>query len=202
MDAFRCTIPECESANWKVERFTIEDDITSSLFNLRLLFQGHGHRQVIPGTYTRLIKKGLSGPMMSDTPSELRDHEEFVRRSEGNILLNGLGLGMVLDACLSKTSKRPMPIVTHATVIEIDPELIDLVGPYYLNKHPDKITIICADALEYQPNRGERFGAVWHDIWPYICADNLDDMKRLHRKYGRRTRYQGSWCRWECERDR
>ena len=63
-----------------------------------------------------------------------------------------------------------------------------------------KLNIICADALEWKPPKGTRYNAVWHDIWDNICGDNLDDMKKLHRKYGRRTNWQGSWCRDQCER--
>ena len=196
---YQCDIPECESENWRVERFTITEK-DASFYNLRLMINFQGHRRVEPGIYTRLRYKGDYDPVMSDTPAEFNDHVEFINRAEGDILINGLGLGLVLDACLSKTSKLPMRTVEHATVIEIDQELIDLVGPYYLAKYPGQITIICADALEYKPERNVRFGAVWHDIWPLICADNLADMKRLHRKYGRRTKFQGSWCRAECER--
>jgi hypothetical protein len=34
---------------------------------------------------------------------------------------------------------------------------------------------------------------VWHDIWLDLCTDNLEGMGKLHRKYGRRTDWQGSW---------
>lgn len=43
---------------------------------------------------------------------------------------------------------------------------------------------------------------VWHDVWDYIDANNLTQMHALHRKYGRRADWQGSWCRDQCERQR
>jgi hypothetical protein len=49
--------------------------------------------------------------------------------------------------------------------------------------------------MEYRPDAGARFGAIWHDIWDSICEDNLDQMKTLHRRYGRRCDWQGSWGR-------
>ena len=55
------------------------------------------------------------------------------------------------------------------------------------------------DALQFMP-RGMKFTVVWHDIWNHICSDNLPDMHKLHRKYGRRTDWQGSWARHLCER--
>lgn len=62
--------------------------------------------------------------------------------------------------------------------------------------------IINADAFAYKPPKSKRYGAVWHDIWANICADNLPEMHKLHRKYGRIADWQGSWCRWQCERNR
>jgi hypothetical protein len=35
----------------------------------------------------------------------------------------------------------------------------------------------------------------WHDVWANICEDNLPLMARLHRRYGRRVNWQGSWSK-------
>lgn len=191
----KSTMPPRESEHYSITQFTVSDD-DIRLFNLRLMMSGQGSRRMVAGTYTRLNFKGQYDPLMSDTPAEIQDHREFIQRATGHILLNGLGLGFVLEMCMDK------PDVIQATVIEIDQELIDLVAPYYHEKYPEQIQVVCADALTYKPPKGVRYGAVWHDIWPSICADNLDDMKVLSRKYGRRTDTQGSWCRWECERQR
>lgn len=192
---YKCDVPECESEHFIVGKFTVsESDVM--LFNLRLIRDGQRDRVLPPGSYTRLNERGVYDPWMSDTPAELFDLRDFVQEATGNILLNGLGLGVVLDMCLAKE------YVTHATVIEISHELIDLIGPHYQTKYPNRVTIIHGDALEYTPKRGTRFNAVWHDIWPSISADNLETMKTLHRKYGRRTDMQSSWCRAECERQR
>ena len=216
---FRCDIPEIESANYVITKFILNDK-DARRFNLRALisFSGGG-RTIKPGRYTCLKRKGSHYPLMSDTPTEIGDHTDFITRAEGKILIVGLGLGFVLDACLYKTNRQPLPrhylsprdkknikrrkpipTVDHAFVIEIEQEIIDLVAPYYLQKYPGRITIICADALEYKFPNGQHFNAVWHDIWPNVCVDNLPNMKKLHRKYGKRTEWQGSWCRRECER--
>jgi spermidine synthase len=130
---------------------------------------------------------------MSDTPAEMRDHWEAVYHAKGSCLLNGLGIGMVLKNILLE------PEVTDVTVVEISQDLIDIVSPHY----PDpRVTFVCADALLYAPPKGKRFGMVWHDIWDDICADNLPIMEKLHRKYGKRTDWQGSWAKYECQRGR
>jgi hypothetical protein len=55
-------------------------------------------------------------------------------------------------------------------------------------------------AFEWKPPKGVRYDAAWHDVWDDICTDNLVGMRKLHRKYGKRCGWQGSWCRGECER--
>jgi len=184
-------IPEGVSGNWRVERFTVsEKDV--ALHNIRCMFKaGFGNRTMRAGTYTRIVRGTLC--VMSDTDAEKRDHWQPVHHAKGNVLINGLGIGMVLNACLIK------PEVAHCTVIERSPDVIALVAPHWRQRFGDRLTIIEADAFEYAPPKGIRFGAVWHDVWNDINPDNLDGMKRLHRRYGRRTDWQGSWCRSLCE---
>ena len=109
--------------------------------------------------------------------------------NKGNVLVNGLGLGIYAQAVLEK------PDVQKATVIEIAPEVIELVGTHLLDKYGDRLEIIQADALEWRPPPRTRYDVVWHDIWDDICRDNLAAMKTLHRRYGRRCDWQGSWSR-------
>ena len=184
-------IPEGTSGDWSVEHFTVnEQDI--KLFNLRCQFQpGMGRRTMKPGTYQRL-RRGRA-VIMTDTPAELQDHSWFVWQATGNVLVNGLGLGCVLRDLLAK------PEVKRVTVIENSPDVIALVAPHFDDR---RLTIIEDDAFTWQPPKGERYQAVWHDIWDTICADNLPEMHRLHRKYGRRCDWQGSWCRELCEMHR
>jgi hypothetical protein len=181
------TVPEGASGEWRVERFTVSED-AARMDQLRSSFRPGG-RGIRAGTYTRLYRGRTL--VMSDTPAEKRDHMFFVHAARGNVLIHGLGLGMVLGAVLLK------PEVEKVTVVEASPDVIALVGPSY----PDpRVTIVQADAFAWQPPKGERFDAVWHDIWDDICSDNLDQMKTLHRRYGRRAAWQGSWARELCER--
>lgn len=182
------TTPEGTRGPWTVKRFTVDDQ--PSIAKMRLAMDG---RAVRPGTYTKLVHASR-GIVMSDTTAEQRDHYEFVRRAQGHVLINGLGIGMCLVAALAKET------VSKATVVEVDADVIDLVAPHYLTD--PRVEVIHSSAFDYRPPKGVRYGAVWHDIWDSICADNLPEMARLHRKYGRRSDWQGSWCRWQCERER
>lgn len=178
-------IPEGVSGDWVVERFEVSQQ-DADLFNLRARIH-RDYRTIKPGTYTRLKHHG--DVIMSDTPSEKIDHVAFVRWAAGGVLVNGLGLGMVIEACLRK------PSVESVTVVEISPDVIKLVGPTLTAKWGDRLAIVQGDALTVKWPKGTRWHSVWHDIWPTISASNWPDMKTLHRRYGGRCANQDSWCR-------
>jgi hypothetical protein len=176
-------LPPGERGRWRVEQFETDRPCFGSMFSGRPVPVGQ--------RFTRLMRGNTL--VMSDTPAEMRDHYEPVHKARGSCLINGLGIGMVLKAVLNK------PSVTDVTVVELSQDVIDLVAPHYQDP---RVTVVCSDAMTYQPPRGKRYQMVWHDIWDDICADNLPQMHALHRKYGRRADWQGSWCRYQCERGR
>ena len=111
-------------------------------------------------------------------------------------MVHGLGLGVAVQAMLNKKK------VQKLTVVEISSDVIALVGSYYAALFGNRLEIINADAFTWKPPKDVRYGVVWHDIWDNICSDSLPEMHKLHRKYGRKTDWQGSWCRWRCEQQR
>jgi len=183
------TVPDSKRGVWSVETFTVTDE-QARLNNLRAALS-FSTRTIAPGTYKRLRRNG--SVVMSNTPAEIDDLWDFycAVRNASTVLINGLGLGVALKLALS------VPTVTSVTVIEIDPDVIALVGPTYMQD--PRVRIIEADALTYKPPRRTVYDVVWHDIWDDITSDNLPTMHKLHRKYGRRARWQGSWCRDRCE---
>lgn len=149
-DKYAVSVPEGASGLWSVMRFTVtEEDARWANINC------HG-RWISPGTYTRLTRE--KQVIMSDTPLEISEFRSFERVACGRVLINGLGLGVVLQAVLRK------PEVQHATVVDISEEVISLVRYHYYAMFPGKLHILHADALEYRPGRNEYFDAVWHDI--------------------------------------
>lgn len=189
---YKVNVPVGEKGDWKVERFMVSEE-ESKAYALSVAFTpGAGGRTVPPGEYTRLVRKGIfiGTVVMSDTPAEIRDLSFFIEEAKGKVLINGLGLGVVLGAVLRK------PEVTEVIVVEKSQDVVDLVGGYYKKGvGGEKLQIIVADALVWRPEKGERFDIVWHDIWDDICLDNLEEMKVLHRAYGRRCDKQYSWQR-------
>lgn len=183
-------VPDGVCGDWRVESFNVSED-EARITELRAALKGEDF-YVPAGDYKRLMRG--STVVMSNTPMEVWTNRPFIRYAKGNVLINGLGLGMVLTAILRK------PEVESVTVIEAAVEVIELVAPTF--RDDPKVKIIHSDAFEYQPAKGMRFDAVWHDIWDFISEDNLPEMHRLHRKYGQRTSWQASWCRNKCEMQR
>jgi spermidine synthase len=103
------------------------------------------------------------------------------------VLIGGLGIGMVLNAVLLKDE------VEHVTVIELEPDVIKLVGPHYEAKFGDRLTIIQADVMQWLPPKGTVFDLAYFDIWPDICTDNLKDITALKRRWVRRAKVRLFW---------
>ena len=183
-------VPDNKIGPWEVSTFEVsEKDV--EIENMRALFKPGG-RTILPGKYKRLTRTGAV--IMSNTRVEIADCLSFIWQAKkgGDILINGLGLGVALTAILESAD------IPSVTVIEQAKEVIDLVAPSFA--HDKRVNIIHADAFEWKPPKGKHYTAVWHDIWDNICTDNLPEMTCLHRKYGRRTDWQGSWCKELCLR--
>jgi hypothetical protein len=191
MERLRYRGPEVDHNGVVVSGFTIggpDESFGAWLANLEYERQGRGCE---PGKYARLIVDGEL--WMSDTTSERRDHREPVAMGDmlgGRALINGLGLGCVVGAMLDT--------VDHVDVVERDGRVINSIGAWYRSEYGDRVTIHHGDALTIPWPRGSRWNVVWHDIWPTIASDNLAEMETLHRRYGNRARWQGSWCQREC----
>lgn len=175
-------IPDGISGNWSVETYEVSDDFW---YKISMMKTGRG---VPKGTYKKLVRSRTI--VMSNTPDELRDFVHFKHRAIGNVLINGLGLGCLVKVLLENKE------VTKITVIEKSDDVIKLIAPYFNDK---RLNIIHADAFEYVPPKGEKYDFVWHDIWDNICGDNTKEMTVLHRKYAKKTNWQDSWAKAQCQ---
>lgn len=150
-----------------------------------------------PGVIVQL--KGEYGTvMMSDTEMEHRTNSWFLLQANGNVLIGGLGLGIVLLVAQAKE------VVNFITVVELHQEVIDLVVPQLpLN---EKTTVLCGDILKWYPPKGVLYDVMYFDIWNSVCGDHYEDMKRLHRRFARRLNranpacWMGSWRREDCKK--
>ena len=188
-----------ESMNFKVEHFEVSEE-SAKMCRLRdTINRKREYEGFEAGTYVRLCDKNISsnmGVMMSNTPMEMRTNEYFVHKANGNVLIAGLGLGMVVLAIQDK------PEVKSILVIEKYKEVIDLVVPQLpLN---NKVKIINSDIFNWQPN-GHKFDTIYFDIWNDITGDNYPEMKKLHRKFCRKLNRDNphfwidSWRKYDCK---
>lgn len=187
-------VTECgQSGAWKIDSFTVEEK-DLGLFNMQLIMHGGSNRRVTPGTYFRLTRgEGFCKTVvMTNTPAEIYDLQPLFNYGTGNVLINGLGLGIAVWELLKK------PDVAKITVIENSQDVINLTGKLF--KDNPRVEIILADCFEYKPPKDAKYDFVWHDIWDAICSDNLEQMAKLHRKYAKRAVIQYSWCKDECRR--
>jgi hypothetical protein len=143
-----------------------------------------------PGTYKVLYHKHEL--VMSSIPQEYNDFENFRKQAKGNILINGLGLGLMSDVLLDN------PKVTMLTIIEKNLEVIQLTNGKYNNE--PRVEIIKADAFEYYPAPDTHYDSVWHDIWSLISEKNVVEMDYLKAKYQYIADYQECWKEAECRR--
>ena len=163
------TIPDCEKGDWKVRNFELRD-MEFGLANLRSLRDGVPEAVVSSGKYVRL--QNSNGVVMSNTQLEYRTNKPFIDAAHGNVLVAGLGLGMVLNPLASKLE------VEHITVVEVDPDVIALVLPHY--EHIKNLTVICDDIMDFEPKESNvKFDVAMFDIWPCMAVENLLDMQVL-----------------------
>jgi len=188
LDTMTVTVPEGTSGNVSICRMvagppSLRDMIRDSE---RLVPEGY--------QFTALYRHGYL--WMSDTPAERRDHFPALRKAHEltarRVLINGLGLGMVVQGLLQVAS------VEHIDVVEIDPDVIALVGDHYRQQATaagKTIEIHQDDAYTIRWPRQTTWDIAWSDIWMDATTDNLPEMTRLSRRYGRRVAWHGHWLR-------
>jgi spermidine synthase len=159
-------IPESTCGVAAIEHFEVSEQ-ASRFSSIR------GATDYVPaGKYARLSVHGQL--MMTDTPMEHMTNYEFVRKANGDVLVAGLGLGMILHPIMESDK------ILSVTVVEKYADVIALVSPTV--QHP-KLTIVNADIYEWKPAKGTKFDTIYFDIWAEQSTDTLEDMKKLHLRF-------------------
>lgn len=168
--------------------FSISDE-ESKVYNLRSLFNGNGgFDYVTAGQYVKLSVNNIL--MMSDTDMEKRTNYEFISNAKGDVMIAGLGIGLILHNLEKKVKTGE---VKSITIYEKYQDVIDLITPYY--KHLP-INVKCEDILNYLPPKEEIYDTIYFDIWPTIDTDNLKDIRILHNRWKFHKRQDGWMDSW------
>lgn len=157
-------IKPCRIGDFEIDIFEI-----SCKKDFRAIIDG-----IPEGRYVRLRHKGQV--VMSNTLMEQRTNRYFCCNAHGDVLIGGLGIGMIIMDIQDKEN------VTSITVIEKNQEVIDLVASQLpLN---DKVKIICADVFAWKPDKGVKYDCIYMDIWNYVNSEVFkNEMLPLKRKY-------------------
>jgi len=162
-----------------IEHFYVSKS-ESDLTHLRSVIKRDPDIYVPEGRYVRLYLGGTL--IMSDTPMEMKSNmialQSIAEHGAETVIVGGLGIGMVTLGIAS------MPSVKRVIVIEMNDDVIKLVGPA-IQALSNKIEIVHADVFDWRPEKGTKFDYAYFDIWPYITEDNKKDFKKLRRVFGR-----------------
>jgi hypothetical protein len=159
----------------------------------RLEGRCHGQPLTKP-QYTRLFVGGQL--FMTDAEFELETNELFVSKAKGDVLIAGLGIGLILAPVISKDT------VKSVTVIENNLDVINLVYPQY---DSPKLGIVNQDIFFFKPARGQKFDTIYFDIWPNICSDYCLEITKLKSRFRTdlaKDGWMGAWCEREMKRQR
>lgn len=142
----------------------------ANFYNLSAIINNRLEELISSGIYKQLTR--FREVLMTNTQLEIRTHQEAIKKSKGNILVAGLGLGMFLTAIKDKKN------VNKIIVVEKSKEVIEIIGKYYNN---NKIEIINEDIFNF--NTDIKFDLIWLDIWSYFEEKNLKEMDYLRKKF-------------------
>lgn len=166
--------------NVSVELFEVTND-QAKWFNLRNC--GTPIHYINAGKYVRL--KISNDLVMSDTPYEKRTNQDFVNNAHGNVLIGGLGIGLLLKALLPKLESGE---IKHISIWENNENLIKLwnIAKQYLPVH-DKIHIYHYNIFEYKQTKNRQlkgfFDSIYIDIWSHLDETAYEQMKYFRRVF-------------------
>lgn len=153
---------------------------------------GRPEMAIKPGVYSMLKVDGEL--MMTDTPHEIRTNLDLIENARGDVLIAGLGLGMVLVPLLLNRRVRSV------TVVEKSRGVMNLVKPRLrkwrehqgmIGAKPAPLEILNFDIFEWEPD-GKKWDTIYFDIWPTIGTANLVGGNKLKKKFKKNLR-KGGW---------
>ena len=136
--------------------------------------------------YTVLTKESCPWPIMQDSYAEYTEHQQLWDNATGDVLIGGLGIGMVHQKLIDN------PNVTSVTIIENSQDVIDLVWEHCVKD--DTFTLITSDIETWEIPEDSHWDYGWFDTW---LVDNSLSIKQyselMNEKYGDYVTTIGTW---------
>ena len=145
---------------------------------------------VVGKEYMILYDKSLKKTMMTSHEFEMLTNQKFLDNAKGDVLIFGLGIGLIVFPLLSDKD------VNSITIVETDSGLVNAVYPIIKNKdHHSKLSIFIEDAFRFETNN--IYDTIYFDIWHSIDESVFDEMRLLSKKFKNNLTPDGwmdSWC--------
>lgn len=177
-----------ESENYCIFKRNLEEqDLIHWKKNVGAL---HMDKVQIGKEYIFLYHKGLEKTMMSDHESEIITNQKFIDSAKGDVLIFGLGLGLIVFPLLKEKD------INEIIIVELDEGLIEMVSPIIkFFGSSNKFKIIKGNCFSWNTDR--KFDTIYFDIWEVIDEKSFGEMEYLQSKYRRNLKEGGwmdSWC--------
>jgi len=186
-------IPEGESGDFSIQHCTTTTGPPSWLNYVN-------YKSLTGGPYTVLCQKFNGSPwmnIMQDSEAEYTEHDWLLSRMSGDILLGGLGIGMIHIPLLESSD------VTSVTVVEKYQDVIDLVWDDC--PKDERFTLVHDDIHTWDPDSTDGLPTTswdvgWFDTWLTMDSDSnnnviTSDMYKtmMQDKYGSMVTEIGGW---------
>lgn len=130
--------------------------------------RGRLYEDVFDSDFRIVTLKCKDDIWMSDTPLEQESYKPAVEKARGNVLICGLGIGLL------PTFIKDKPEVKHIDIVEISKCVIKLVWEQI---RTPKMEIIHGDAWKYLAKSPKKYDFIHVDIWGSITAPILEVRK-------------------------
>ena len=177
-----------ESDNYQVfKRILTEEELSLWEGNIGEIYKNEIQ---IGKEYLFLYHKGLEKTMMSNHESETITNQKFIDSAKGDVLIFGLGLGLIVFPLLKEIGIR------RILIVELDEGLIDMISPIIrFQDSSRKVEIVKGDCFSWETP--EKFDTIYFDIWEIIDEKAYSEMEILEKRYQKNLKEGGwidSWC--------
>lgn len=147
-------IPEQRAGKWRVVKEVVRTGTSLPMYGVL----GYDEAYFLEDAVITVLKEGRR-VWASDTPREYYSMWELAARARGpRVLIGGLGLGMLANILALRRDVKAI------TVVELSPEVIEMVGPYV----PSWVEVVEGDffdAVRGFAKSGKRYDTVVVDIF-------------------------------------
>jgi len=166
MTRIAVNLPAGVSGNFEIAHYT--NTTTDKMWQEYLQMKNESH-----SNYCVLLDSNCPMPIMQDSEGEYREHQWLWDFATGDVLVGGLGIGMVNEFLINA------PNINSVTIIENSQDVIDLVWPHCAKDN--RFTLIQADIETWIPPQNSQWDIMWFDTWTSANPLGLTEYEELMR---------------------